>query len=211
MDSRWRRSGAGWRQPVARARARVRVRVQGPDWDTVTQLSERIRVREGDRDLKVSKQRAMLKALVAKALKGDARAASLLIALVAKVADEAPVAGAEASAPLAEVDRQILDDFLARAAAQAAGIGDIAPGPAGHQDLDPGAAVLLEYDHPCTALGGPDAGEQARGPRPQNGHVKIVPPTGIRVVHEPSSPALEHDTRSRNGSSASRVPEPSVT
>ena len=39
-----------------------------------------IRIREGERQLKVSKQRAMLKALVAKALKGDARAASLLIA-----------------------------------------------------------------------------------------------------------------------------------
>jgi hypothetical protein len=89
--------------------------------DLADELGETIRIREGDRQLKVSKQRAMLKALVAKALKGDARAASLLIALVAKVADEAPVAGAEASAPLAEVDRQILDDFLARAAERAAG------------------------------------------------------------------------------------------
>ena len=51
--------------------------------------------------------------------------------------------------------------------AQAAGIGDIAPGAAGHQDLDPGPAVLLEQDHPCTALGGPDGGDQARGPRPR--------------------------------------------
>jgi hypothetical protein len=40
--------------------------------DLRDEMSELIRVREGERNLKVSKQRAMLKALVAKALKGDA-------------------------------------------------------------------------------------------------------------------------------------------
>lgn len=43
--------------------------------DLCEELGEHIRVREGERELKVSKQRAMLKALVSKALKGDARAA----------------------------------------------------------------------------------------------------------------------------------------
>ncbi|MDB5497291.1 MAG: hypothetical protein JWP28_1322 [Phenylobacterium sp.] len=82
--------------------------------DLAEELGETIRIREGDRELRVSKQRAMLKALVAKALKGDARAASLLITLVAKATAEADGAPAPADAPLADVDRQILDDFLAR-------------------------------------------------------------------------------------------------
>ncbi len=82
--------------------------------DLAEELGESIRIREGDRELRVSKQRAMLKALVAKALKGDARAASLLIALVAKATLDDPGVGSDAHAPLAETDRQILDDYLAR-------------------------------------------------------------------------------------------------
>lgn len=89
--------------------------------DLAEELGETIRIREGERQLKVSKQRAMLKALVAKALKGDARAASLLIALVAKATEEAPGGPAIAAPPLADADRQILDDFLARAARPAEG------------------------------------------------------------------------------------------
>ena len=104
--------------------------------DLAEELGEMIHIREGERQLKVSKQRAMLKALVAKALKGDARAASLLIALVAKATEDALAPGADAQAPLAEADRQILDDFLARAAAREApaasapGVGDETEGKA---------------------------------------------------------------------------------
>jgi hypothetical protein len=53
--------------------------------DLTEELSERIRIREGDRDHKVTKQRAMLKALVAKGLKGDARAIALLLNLIARL------------------------------------------------------------------------------------------------------------------------------
>jgi len=80
--------------------------------DLAEELGETIRIREGDRSLRVSKQRAMLKALVAKALKGDARAASLLIGLVAKVTDAAASAAAHPDQPLPEADRRILDEFL---------------------------------------------------------------------------------------------------
>lgn len=89
--------------------------------DLAEELGETIRIREGDRELRVSKQRAMLKALVAKALKGDARAASLLIALVAQATDELPAAGERVAAPLPDADRHILDDFLARAAQRTKG------------------------------------------------------------------------------------------
>ena len=53
--------------------------------DLRDELSEHIRVREGERNLKVSKQRGMLKALVAKALRGDARAANVVLGLVSKL------------------------------------------------------------------------------------------------------------------------------
>ncbi|MFG1201809.1 DUF5681 domain-containing protein [Xanthobacter aminoxidans] len=53
--------------------------------DLEEELGERIRVREGDRELSVSKQRAMVKTLVARALKGDARAATTLVALITKL------------------------------------------------------------------------------------------------------------------------------
>ena len=83
--------------------------------DLAEELGEVIRIREGDRELKVSKQRAMLKALVAKALKGDARAANLLITLVAKATLEETQAQPQSAEALADVDCQILDAFLARA------------------------------------------------------------------------------------------------
>lgn len=82
--------------------------------DLAEELGETIRIREGDRNLRVSKQRAMLKALVSKALKGDARAASLLIALVAQ-ATQNPTDAPASAEELSGLDRKILDDFLARA------------------------------------------------------------------------------------------------
>ena len=51
------------------------------------ELGARIRVREGDREVSISKQEAFIKTLVARALKGDARASSLLVGLMAKLLD----------------------------------------------------------------------------------------------------------------------------
>jgi len=80
--------------------------------DLRDELSEHIRVREGERDLNVSKQRAMLKALVAKALRGDARAASVVLGLVSKLFEaEAPVVPEPS---LTADDQAILERFLAR-------------------------------------------------------------------------------------------------
>jgi hypothetical protein len=44
--------------------------------DLREELGEKLTLREGERTTKVTKQRALLKALVAKALKGDSRAAA---------------------------------------------------------------------------------------------------------------------------------------
>ena len=80
--------------------------------DLKEELAERIRLREGERDLKVSKQRAMLKALVAKALKGDARAANVLLGLVNKLFELEPEPKVEAD--LGREDEEILERFVAR-------------------------------------------------------------------------------------------------
>ncbi|HAO42233.1 MAG TPA: hypothetical protein DCR53_16940, partial [Afipia sp.] len=60
--------------------------------------------------------RAMLKALVAKALKGDARAANVVLTLVGKLFE--PEAVAERVPALPADDQAILERFLARRLAE---------------------------------------------------------------------------------------------
>jgi hypothetical protein len=80
--------------------------------DLRDELSESIRVREGGRDLKISKQRAILKALVSKALSGDARAANVVLGLVSKLFEsETPT---EPMPSLTAEDQAVLKRFLAR-------------------------------------------------------------------------------------------------
>lgn len=80
--------------------------------DLAQELAERIRVREGERSFDVSKQRALLKTLLAKALKGDTRAASLILQLVANVLPKTE--GEAADGDLVADDRAILERFVAR-------------------------------------------------------------------------------------------------
>lgn len=84
--------------------------------DLRSELSEKIRILEGERSLKVSKQRAMLKALVAKALKGDARAANVVLTLVGRLFEAEAVA--EQVPALTSDDQAILERFLARRLAE---------------------------------------------------------------------------------------------
>jgi Family of unknown function (DUF5681) len=81
--------------------------------DLMEELSERISVSEGGKPKKLSKQRALLKSLVAKAItKGDARAANILINLILRVLE---VSAEEREGDLiSEDDLAILDDFIAR-------------------------------------------------------------------------------------------------
>src|SRR4051794_39278063 len=59
--------------------------IRNLETDLIEELAERIPIREGERSFRVSKQRALLKGLLSKALKGDTRAAGLILQLVAKV------------------------------------------------------------------------------------------------------------------------------
>jgi Family of unknown function (DUF5681) len=66
--------------------------------DLTAELGEHITVREDGRPRKVSKQRALIKSLMAKALQGDVRATASLLALYARVITE----------PLTD-DNQVID------------------------------------------------------------------------------------------------------
>ena len=55
--------------------------------DLNEELREKITLKDGDRIKKISKQRAIVKTLVNKTLKGDARAANTLISLVCRTSD----------------------------------------------------------------------------------------------------------------------------
>lgn len=78
--------------------------------DLLDELGERITLNEGERKVRISKQRALLKALVVKGIKGDARATNAVLNLLLRIGGD-DERGAE---PLSEVDRAILDDFLER-------------------------------------------------------------------------------------------------
>jgi len=80
--------------------------------DLSEELAEMIVVNEGGRQLKISKQRAMIKSLLAKALKGDTRAATVLLKLLID-AEQAITRNAIAEA-LSEDDQAILANFAER-------------------------------------------------------------------------------------------------
>jgi len=84
--------------------------------DLSEELAEMIVVNEGGRQLKISKQRAIIKSLLAKALKGDTRAATVLLKLLID-AEQATTRNAIAEA-LSEDDQAILARFAERVLAR---------------------------------------------------------------------------------------------
>lgn len=84
--------------------------------DLSEELAEKIVVTEGGKQLHISKQRAMIKSLLAKALKGDTRAATLLLKLLID-AEQATTKNAIVEA-LSEDDQAILANFAERVLAE---------------------------------------------------------------------------------------------
>ena len=72
------------------------------------ELAERIRIKEGGRQKTVSKQRAILKSLAAKAAQGDTRASNILLNLVLRVLHEEELA--PEFVDLTEADLEILEE-----------------------------------------------------------------------------------------------------
>jgi hypothetical protein len=81
--------------------------------DLTEELQTEIKVREGSRAIKISKQRAIVKTLIAKTLAGDGRAATTLTSLMYRVLDlreEAP----DAEEPLSLDESETLEMFRDR-------------------------------------------------------------------------------------------------
>ena len=81
--------------------------------DLTEELGEKIVVREGEETRRVSKQRAVVKTLVAKTLKGDARSGSLLLGMMMRLLDTGEDAP-EPSEPLNDDELEILAAFEER-------------------------------------------------------------------------------------------------
>lgn len=75
------------------------------------ELNEKIPIVINGKKMKVTKQQAFVKTLMAKAIQGDMRAATLAMSTLLKVLPEEP--GIEDDIDLTETDRAILDEFAA--------------------------------------------------------------------------------------------------
>ena len=82
--------------------------------DLMEELGEKIVIREGDRSQKVSKQRALLKSVVNRAIKGDARAIGIALSTMMRLLDTGEGAPAAEEA-LLDDELEILKAFEARA------------------------------------------------------------------------------------------------
>ena len=81
--------------------------------DLRRELGETIVIREGERERRVSKQEAMVKTWVAKALKGDPRIAALLVSLCLRLFGPDDPAAAD-SRELSADDAEVLAALMAR-------------------------------------------------------------------------------------------------
>jgi hypothetical protein len=81
--------------------------------DLTEELRERVRIREGGRTRSISKQRAIVKTLVAQAAKGDARATANFIGLMNRLVEAD--SDAQANAPLNSDEQALLDLLTERA------------------------------------------------------------------------------------------------
>lgn len=106
VHSRFAKGRSG--NPKGRPKGQVNLKT-----DLLAELAEPIVIREGERQLRVSKQRAFVKSLVSKAMKGDVRAALAVIGLIASMLGvEDP--GGEAAAPLSVEEEEQLAVLEAR-------------------------------------------------------------------------------------------------
>lgn len=99
--------------------------------DLSEELQESVMVREGERATRISKQRAVVKTLVNKTLKGDSSAARTLLGTMNKLFDQRDDVDGDADTPLGIDDVEVLHAFEKRLLARAN-----APGRAAHDTAD---------------------------------------------------------------------------
>jgi uncharacterized protein DUF5681 len=79
--------------------------------DLMEELDEKILVHEGDQPRRMSKQRAIVKSLVNRTLKGDARAASSLLSTIMKLIDTGAGEEPEGPAELHPDELEVLEAY----------------------------------------------------------------------------------------------------
>ena len=79
--------------------------------DLIEELDEKILVHEGDDARKISKQRAVVKSLVSRTLKGDGRAASSLLSMMMKLLDTGAGEEPEGLAELNPDELEVLEAY----------------------------------------------------------------------------------------------------
>ncbi len=103
--SRFRKGRSG--NPKGRPKATKNLKT-----DLMEELRERILLREGTTQKRVSKQRALVKSLTAKAIKGDTRAASAILGMIYRLLEGET--SAQDDAPLTAEERAVLESLEAR-------------------------------------------------------------------------------------------------
>jgi hypothetical protein len=83
--------------------------------DLMEELQERILVREAGREKRLSKQRALLKALTATAIKGDPRSANIVLSMVFRLFEDDPAS--QPDQPLTAEEWNILENLNERMSA----------------------------------------------------------------------------------------------
>jgi hypothetical protein len=74
--------------------------------DLSEELQEQVLVREGSTEKQISKQRAMVKSLIAKAIKGDTRATTIIYTMMLRLLEVGDIDSTEA--PLTDDERAVL-------------------------------------------------------------------------------------------------------
>ncbi len=157
--------GVGYGNPPARTRFRKgqsgnptgrRNGAKNLKTDLTEELQESVMVREGERSTKISKQRAIVKTLVNKTLKGDTAAARTLLGTMNKLFDQRDDVDGDPDAPLSIDDVEVLHAFEKRLLAGANAPGRAAPVTADTPTDQLTAPVAPDAAHDCDE----DVGEQ---------------------------------------------------
>ena len=81
--------------------------------DLEEEFRERVNVREGNKSLRISKQRAFIKGMVTRAIKGEGRSTTALLGLAARVFDLGDDTD-QGAGPLSGADQEVLDAIADR-------------------------------------------------------------------------------------------------
>ena len=104
-QSRWKKGQSG--NPTGRIKGQRNLKT-----DLIAELSEMIQISEGGKAQRITKQRALLKGMTARAIGGDPRAGSALLNLMLRLLGDIP--DAPTNVPLAADDQALLDAYVAK-------------------------------------------------------------------------------------------------